>query len=283
LVTTGAFAALFSIAYRHGQRATRPELWLWLAFVLSAWFLMTPLSGPLWHALPTLQKVQFPWRVAVILDFAVSTTAVLAMRNLGTPRNPWANAAAALSVGLVAFTLVLAGRSALNHLALSRNAAHQAEIVTMLGLGIDADEYIPHGVALKPEDVRDALDSMPPVRLVDGSGKLDVVRWDPRRIRLQAELEAPAEGVVRQFYFPGWRAQSSDPKREIAIDRVALTGVMRLRLPKGRYEIDLTLEHLREEKLGALFTLAGALGLTIVSFWQRARRRAAPPARSSGS
>jgi hypothetical protein len=93
---------------------------------------------------------------------------------------------------------------------------------------------------------------------------------------LQAELETPAEGIVRQFHFPGWQAHSSDSKREIRIERVPATGVMRLALPAGHYEVELALERLPEEKLGALLSLIGAFGLGIVSFWHRAIQRATP-------
>ena len=51
---------------------------LMLSF-LGAWFLMTPLSSPLWQYLPVLHKVQFPWRVMVLQEFAVVTTVMLTL------------------------------------------------------------------------------------------------------------------------------------------------------------------------------------------------------------
>ncbi len=50
-----------------------------LLIFAGAWFLKTPLSTPVWHYVPALQKVQFPWRVMVIQEFAVVSTLILAL------------------------------------------------------------------------------------------------------------------------------------------------------------------------------------------------------------
>jgi hypothetical protein len=88
-ISTIVFAILWAIAFNNDRSNWLKTIFPWLLFVLFAWFLMSPLSIPVWQFVPLLQKVQFPYRVSMVLDLSVAATAVFALRSVcKTPRVP---------------------------------------------------------------------------------------------------------------------------------------------------------------------------------------------------
>lgn len=67
-------------------RARRAEMNFWIVAAALSALLMTPASGPLWRALPVLQRVQFPWRFGLLLTVAASAAVALGLRSLSEPR-----------------------------------------------------------------------------------------------------------------------------------------------------------------------------------------------------
>jgi hypothetical protein len=281
-ITTLAFAALFVLAYRRVVASERRSLWVWVAIVGVAWFLMTPLSMPLWKLLPTLQKVQFPWRATIIVDVAFAVCAVFATRKFGPKdRAGWA----ALSViGLVlALSLAATARSAKTSWDKSRDPSAKREIEALLARGIDAPEYIPSGVILPSQEERgpriwDRAKAMRELELDEAVGTVSVDRWASRHLAFTLELERPTAATVRQFHFPGWTARTSGTSEAVVIGREPSAGLMRLTLPKGRYRLELVLERLPEERTGAALTALGALATLLLAWWERrALRTTAAP------
>lgn len=272
-LTTLGFAALFALAYRRTPAGQRESLWVWAAFVGGAWFLMTPLSAPLWHLLPVLQQVQFPWRVAIVVDLAAAAAAALAAdRFMARERLDWAMFGV---VGvLLAFSLQDAAASARTHWEKSRDARARLGIEASLARGVDAPEYIPSGIDLAAKQDREAriwkrAMAMAELELDDPGGQVSVQRWTSRHLAFAVGLEQPTYATVRQFYFPGWTARASGTGEPLRIEREPGAGLIRLVLPKGQYRLDLVLETLPEERIGAALSSLGLLGTLLLLWWKR--------------
>ncbi|MGL5975925.1 MAG: hypothetical protein ACRC0H_12230, partial [Aeromonas sobria] len=76
---------LLLVAWAAAREPRHPELLIWGTLGTLSFLMMLPLSEPLWHLLPPLQLVQFPWRLNLLL--VIATVAVVA---LGVPAyRPW--------------------------------------------------------------------------------------------------------------------------------------------------------------------------------------------------
>lgn len=77
----------YFIIRRHTPAQVQRQARFWVVLALAAFFMVTPLTLPLWQALPTLQKVQFPWRFNTVLTIAVVALVALALTTL--KQAPW--------------------------------------------------------------------------------------------------------------------------------------------------------------------------------------------------
>ena len=115
-----------------------------------------------------------------------------------------------------------------------------------------------------------------PVCLEPGKGSVRVERWQARDIALQVDLDEPATALVRQYYYPGWRARI-DPDTPLAVEPSGPTGLLKLALPAGRYRLTLELAPQGPEIAGRILSGAGLLLLGLRGLIGRyGRRRGAP-------
>jgi len=266
LLTTALFSLLWLAAHlgRSGNRG-RPEdrtreLWLLCAFIALAWFLMSPLSRLIWQWLPFLQKVQFPWRVAIAIDLAVAIIAVRAFDCSfgGGRRLPSALAVSALA--LLGFAFVSGGWTTHRGLDAYQSRPFLRERERRIERGRGAPEFFPTAVTLGPRRAVDAVASLRRIEFDRANGAVRVTRWAPRAIALDLNLSTPTELIVRQFFYPGWRARTTDGTT-LEIAPTAKTGLIAIAAPAGEYGLSLELARLPEEKFGAALS---ALGLAIV-------------------
>ena len=206
----------------------------------------------LWTA-PLLEKVQFPWRSLVIVEFAVVTALCMAPVRRGLL--PLAVAVAAPGV------VLLTGIAAVGmHTPYPPN--HHVVMT-------DAAEYLPRG-ALAPE-VRKLVGRPPLERF-----RVPLVQGPARRVataradELVVEADGPGVVTIRRAAFPIWRV-THDGR---VVDH--LPGpLLRFPVEAGRYRI--ARAALREEALGAAISLA-SLPLLLALLWRRDPRRLRAPA-----
>jgi hypothetical protein len=268
-LSTAMFAIFWATAFVGNRTARIRTIFPWLLFVVFAWFLMSPLSIPLWEVVPLLQKVQFPYRIAIVLDLAVAATAVYALHCVcRAPRLP-----ALFGLGccliLLGYT-VYSGRDKVAELLDPySDPALLAFIDAQVAAGAGPPEYLPIWVKSPPPVIRQFAASQPRLTLGTSGSAANVAVWAPREIQIDVDLARRADLVVRQFYFPGWRA-SADPSGDTAIDvaPAETSGFIQLSAPPGRYRIRLELAPLWPEILGTVITGVGLL-LLILMFWHR--------------
>ena len=273
LITTGVFARVWYIAYRRREARERNALFVWLSFVAGAWFLMTPVSWYLWQLLPFLQKVQFPWRVAIVIDLAVAITFVMALRDVPVGRNRRFVSIA----GMAALLLVISGVQGIalfvGDWALSRDEKHQEMLRTIVSTGADTREYIPASVRLSQAEVLAYLKEAPRVDLDADQGQVNVVRWEARTLALDVDLSTETRLTVRQFHYPGWRAWIADGGVALTVTPSDPAGLLELVAPPGQYRLELALGRSQQETAGAVLSGAGLLVVLLLTAVRFLRRR----------
>jgi hypothetical protein len=273
LITTGVFARVWYIAYRQREARERNALFVWLSFVAGAWFLMTPVSWYLWQLLPFLQKVQFPWRVAIVIDLAVAITFVMALRDVPAGRNRQFVSIAGMAALLLIFSGIQSTVLYAGHWILSRDAEYQETLRTTISTGFDAAEYIPASVGLSQEEVLAYLKSAPRVDLDADRGQVNVVRWQARKLAFDVDLSSETRLTVRQFHYPGWRAWIADGGVTLTVTPSDPAGLLELVAPPGQYRLELELGRSRQETAGAVLSGAGLAVVLLLTAVRFARRR----------
>jgi len=250
VLTVGAAGALPSL-----RRPLRGPGCAFLAIVPAAWFLMTPMSRPLFEHLPFLDRVQFPWRVLALLEFGVIAALAPALR--GAP----GRAGFAL---IAAGALVVGGRNLAHHVAASGDAAHEAELRRALESPRDQRDFRPRGARLP-----DA--GQPRV-----AGPATVVSWRPRTIILEVDPARPSDLVVRQFRYPGWRAVAEPGNRPLPDPGRTTGGLLRIAVPAGTERVRLELRPTGPEIAGWLLSGLGLVAVIALRWRRRAKNLAAP-------
>ena len=159
--------------------------------VLANAFLLTRASEPVWQLLTPLQRIQFPWRLATLITVALTALAAHGAASLKPRMAPGRRSLVLAAVCIVALWLMVTARNGLEILRQTPNAELNPHAQ-------DAWEYKPRGV--QGEDFQRAVrqskgpDGRIPKAALDAGGRVEVVRWRPRDIRLH--VEAPRDSVL---------------------------------------------------------------------------------------
>jgi hypothetical protein len=267
LVQAGLALGLGGIAAWHPGGARR---WVWapLLLALGSLFLMTVWSAPLWHALPVLQKVQFPYRLLLLNMLALAALAGLAAeacRRLPARTAFWARAA--MAGGLVAALLL---NAAPGIMVVKDILARKPRTVAMLqARTADASEYVLGDHAR----LATLFQGDGKVAVLRGAGAAAVTAWRPRHLALEVDARTPLTLAVRQFRYAGWQA-AVDGSAPQPADACASLGIVCTMLPPGRHRLTFELLPTWHERLGTrlsqggLAVLVAMLALASVRRWQ---------------
>ena len=111
LLTTVAAALLKSATAKCASSVQRRLSHYATISVLLVWVLMTPVSSPIWQILPALQKVQFPWRVAVMLDIATAMLVAAGVHCILDSRSIWRWSGVLAALLLLSSTYLMENKS----------------------------------------------------------------------------------------------------------------------------------------------------------------------------
>jgi hypothetical protein len=234
-----AFAAvlvLLTVQSQEKLRRSRRLAVFLLALVAGCTWMQLRWSLPVWHGLPELGFLQFPWRLllpvsvaaALLVALAADAVAGSASRS-GLKRGAGAMAVAVAMVGLV-YAGAMAGWAGQTRYQACDDEDRVPAQLTLLaaGQGFEGtDEYTPRGA-----DNGEIQQGLPPVRLLrtptadegDDSvaanpewhagseaavaGKIDLRGWlsleHPERFTVRVLTQAPAYAVLRLERFPAW-------------------------------------------------------------------------------
>jgi hypothetical protein len=270
-----------------------------LALFAVSTLMITPLSKPIWDALPLLQLAQFPWR---FLSVQALFTALL-IGGLGGSASgqagKWASEQVSKSASVaylrpcILASLLTCIPACLLLLTLpglpNERLDVRAEDVTPqslqlyewfsgnIGTTIRA-EYLPAAVRPRPVVGPDLLQQPRRALAVDGvirSSELLTLKPAEQMWRIRVDSDV-ATFTLPVLYWPAWRAHTLGASwtvlREIPLSPYAGSGWVMLSLPKGEHYLGLSLVGTSLQKMGegiSLVALAILITLVVVGLTQR--------------
>jgi hypothetical protein len=238
----------------------------WAGLCLASVVLLSGLVPWFWSMLPLVSKVQFPWRLLLVAEFAALTAICLA---------PWQrpNRAARLGVLLAMVAAAPAAGMLLNGIALRAGHALAGKIDPPQ----DVKEYMPAGYPQRQTAAYDDL-SLEPTRSVaeiSCTPQPATCRATARpfgELVIELDSQKPVTVVLRRFYFPTWHL---DPP--LPLSATEPLRLLTFTAPPGR-----TTERLHRlappvERWGWAVS-AASLALLLLWQWSERRRRLTPSA-----
>ncbi|HQY91606.1 hypothetical protein [Caldilinea sp.] len=241
-----AIAALFVV--RRALQA-RAEMTYLLVIGGGLLFVMSPLSQPLWEAIPPLAVIQFPWRLLALAGFVFSALGGLVLWNLLPSSLPGPRAEGGLIVMsllamLASYPYIQAQISPVEPWREDGRAVYQFErehpdmfgytvwvtapfTTTVLSAAFAAPDYVEHqGDA--PTQGR--------LEIVRGEGRVTESHVGGSSAGGSVEMSTPGAVRLNVYYFPGWAVTVDGQPVEIAPDPVF--GAIQFDLPTGSHRID---------------------------------------------
>lgn len=231
------------------------KLAAYIAMASFAWFLMTPASELVWTTLPFLAKVQFPSRVSMVVDLATAVIALHAVSGLRPTKRSAVVIIAGVAASLIWCIWTADLKAKLGPFSDQSLIALRDEYVNE---GVDAPEYTTIWSPFSGDTFDNSAHIGPRARVSYDvqNGMVDIGRWEPGRIELAVDLKTATSLIVKQFYFPSWRAMTEDGI-PMPISPSKQDGLISLNLPSGDYRLIVKLVPLPQEVVGALMSLVG--------------------------
>ena len=244
------------------QQGWRSEAAFWALVCIACLLLMAGVLPWFWQ-IPFVAKVQFPWRLMLVVEFAAITALCLM---------PWLARTRAVSFIVIAAIITLI--PGVSKMGAGIRLRVQASLVER-DTPQDLRQFLPAGFPRKP-NLRDGDLGLEPFRAVPAIACTP----EPRICRITNELfgalsveidaDAPTAVVLRRFYFPVWRLDPTLPL--MATDPLRL---MSFTAPVGRHVYHLQRVVVPEEKIG--WAISG-LSLALLLAWAAASRWGIKPA-----
>jgi uncharacterized membrane protein len=255
-----------------------------LAVVIT--ILLLPFSDPIWHHLPELKFLQFPWRWLLLLSLIASTLTALSLRGEATTRR---------AIGLRA-AVVLAVACALSAPAWNTywqpcddEDNIQAQRATFHSGGFEGtDEY-----TASPADNGDIQQGLPAIRILSQSdaeeadssiaenpawqasskeqsdARTQISRWDVEHLTIAIDSPAAAFAVLRLMDYPAWRVRlngqpiQARPRRD--------DGLMTVPIATGHSQIDIQYAATPDVWTGRILSLLSIILLLALTLSRRHR------------
>lgn len=300
LIIAAAVAALLS-------RRQRSRLWTPLVIAAAA---ITALqfrwSDFLWHLVPKLQYLQFPWRWMLVLGMIVAVLAGLALaprppRNRVTTSAPSSGRVISASRILyrpVAVLLIATGIASLAATHFWQECDEDDNISAQIATFHDGgfagtDEYTP-----EPADNGEIQQGLPPVRVLTSAdaetaengdnpdyqpdsvaetpAQVKVSRWNPEQMSAEVTSPRSAYAVLRLMDYPAWRI--TDNGAPVSARPVRSDGLVVVPLTAGRNHIEVRWVTTTDAWAGRCVSLA-ALAITLAIGLNDKRKARAIPLR----
>jgi hypothetical protein len=260
-------------AWKYHRNVLPKSIFPWLLFLMLAWFLMLPISTPLWQITPFLWKVQFPWRVSIVVDFATAVIFTYTVQRAMASRDSLSYLVVSL-VGLSLIYCSYTGRTVIGNLDPLEDTHYIAYRDAEVSAGHDAPEYTTLWTmqAIHGKSADTVSERREELSFDKSKGAIKVDEWKPREILLDVDLKQNTELTIRQFYYPGWHAHIVDDARDLDIKPGKSIGLIRLTAPGGHYRLRVEMAPLWQEIVGDIISGIGLLWL-MMSCLRTDRRR----------
>lgn len=246
---TLALSLVLTLVFRKSRAVVFLTLFLVVELLFSL-FMQHNKSTPIWLTFPTLAFTQFPWRFLGISIFFISITGGA----LGMYLKRWAAVLGVLlALGVVAFNIEYFHPESFYLDSVDDHYASAAVFAIDDKLPKD---YLPVWVkSLKEEKVLLPHTLEGEATVFDFNKKSSSANFNIKILK-RADVEIPIT------YFPGWEVWANGNK--VTQEEPSKSGLIRVKLPEGDYQIKLNFSNTTVRSLGNIITLLSAL--VIVAF-----------------
>ncbi|MCU0550853.1 MAG: YfhO family protein [Leptolyngbya sp. Prado105] len=260
----GVATCAFRFVLQQSEPLKRQACFWWMIAIVT-FFMMIPLSQPVWSLLPPLQRIQFPWRLNAILLVATTALITVAVHTLTLKISQRQKAVFAIATVLT-LSLLLS-----NGVVIKQRLKPHASLDLAVALKVyneEALEYRPRWVPPEQFQVSSFIQlsqRLPQNWEISGQGEAQIQVWKPRYIALHIDVPIETELTLKQFYYSGWTARLQDFSRLLPVQPSA-EGLLQVKVPSGSHNISVTLEAGMTERLGQMISTISLLGL-LGGFW----------------
>lgn len=255
----------FVLACSNKEKNLRRISYFWLTVLGLAAAMMFRFSRPIWHILPPLQMIQFPWRFCLLLCLAAAALSAVGLESLRGLRKDFGNHASKLKYLsswkrgwplLILSLCILYWGFITTNIVQAKYAQPNLINDDALSTMIDAPEYRTHWTMIGREQVIERRGARQPDRpkadFDKGTGSISVVAWRPRHLILNVRTDTNSALLIHQFYFAGWEAKWNG--KPVAVMPSIPEGLLRADLPPGSGILELNLTATLAERLGQMIS-----------------------------
>jgi len=221
----GILGSIISIYILHRNKNKLWILTLGSFFIFWATlFLMTSSSDPIWQAITTLQKFQFPWR---LLSVTVFLSALMGGILLSLISNKYK---------MIALLLFFVGLFAINKDYWHANGFLQKEESFFSGIyksttdtGESAPIWSVRFMEKRPNANLEVVDGDATIKKIERKTTLHKYKIDVKKNTLFRE---------NTLYFPGWEIYANNKELDVQFQNKTYRGIMLFSLPAGSYNVE---------------------------------------------
>lgn len=267
---------LLRILYGQGSARLTPaqsqtRLWIVMAFVTT--FMCTMFAYEIVTRIPKIQATVPAWRWLAIASLFTSLMISAVIHNLHTGFEP-------STVRVWGYRLAIAIVIALNLWITVQyviGGALQNPTFTA------STKYVEGGFTPKGATLPDRLPEIELIEAHPPEGQFEIVRWEPQRREVYANISQPCFLRLKTYNFPGWTARLDGQPAPLLTDH---NGVQLVQLPAGIHRLEVAFVNTLPRTLGAILfgiSLFAIVALTVVGRWQAHRRSATAGSTPMGS
>jgi uncharacterized membrane protein len=280
------------------------ETWLWLAFSLLIFFLMSDLSWPFWQLSKTLQTIENTARLGGLLYFGEASLCALAVTSLLQWQWRWRILPSLIIAGLILLNFRYGYQLSRSFPSLHSPGGGKVFIRPWLETTlydpysdklIDVPEFRPRleqgdltfyprerysdegmpRVEISPAEQQKMPFSIPKlgqprVSVVNGRATVTIEQWDSYQRQLKVTSQDTSTVRIRLYYYPAWHLYVNDKAQEI---QKAEDGTIQLTLQPGTYTIRLRYQWTPAFLAGIILSLLSLA--VLVGAWLKISRTSA--------
>jgi hypothetical protein len=224
-------------AYRNRQHMADRSLKIFFIIIfLSAFFLATPLSRPIWNIIPMFPFLQFPWRWILVteLSLCLFISAIFS----GAYRPSFTSSVfleRSIMYVLIVISLLSFVTIAHNLTLSEKYNGKLLENKGFLGATSRTLEYAP----VWATDIKRLLlsERFDRASLKSGNVTMDIEEWKSEKRIVNIRALSPSTIRIATFYYPGWKATLNNSNTTIRKEKGS--GFMLVDIPQGLHTLEL--------------------------------------------
>jgi hypothetical protein len=239
LMVVASFAFAFLVYCKRSLIETKHHRQLaysWIATAVFASIMTLSFTEPLWDLIEYFTKVRTPWRMLMLVMFALVFFIAVASRYIPLIKNR-SRGDAIISLMLI----ILFG--AVNTSEVKQESVKQFQelMKSELVLGYYSTRWLDSRYARAKEDLDKYYqyfrEHEEKAEFAGEVGKIEVTQWSYDALMIETDNKKPDTLIVRQFYFPNWHATLDDEAVELKPEK--MWGRISLMVPPGKHVVKL--------------------------------------------